>query len=126
MSDLGSYQDFGATPRWRHALTFTFKTGAWNASLTNNYTGGYQDYTNAGLIGPTYPAERRVAAFSTYDTQVVWSPVKTVDIAVGIKNLLKQDPPSSRNDQPFQTGYDPQYGNPLGRVFYLRAKVKFW
>ncbi len=125
-SDLGSYQDFGATPRWRHALTLTFRTGAWNASLTNNYTSGYQDYTNAGLVGPTYPADRRVAASKTYDTQIVWSHKTVVDIALGIKNLLNTDPPSSRNDQPFQTGYDPQYGNPLGRVFYIRAKYKFW
>lgn len=126
VSDLGKYEDFGATPRWRHALTFTFKSGPWNASLTNNYTSGYQDYTNAGLIGPTYPAERHVAATNTYDTQLVWSHNKMIDIAFGIKNLLNTDPSSSRNDQPFQTGYDPQYGNPLGRVFYLRAKYKFW
>jgi iron complex outermembrane receptor protein len=125
ISDLGSYQDFGATPRWRHALTFTLKFGKWNASLTNNYTSGYRDYTNAGNIGPDYPAIRHVDAVNTYDTQVVWSS-KSTDLTFGIKNLFNQDPPSSRNDQPFQTGYDPQYGNPLGRVFYARAKYKFF
>jgi iron complex outermembrane receptor protein len=125
-SDLGSYKDFGATPRWRHALTLTFKGGAWSASLTNNYTSSYQDYTNAGLIGANYPADRRVAATNTYDTQLVWSRARMIDLTFGIRNLFNQDPPSSRNDQPFQTGYDPQYGNPLGRVFYLRAKYKFW
>jgi iron complex outermembrane receptor protein len=49
-----------------------------------------------------------------------------MDLALGVRNLTNQDPPASRNDQGFQTGYDPQYGNPLGRVFYVRAKYKFW
>ncbi|WP_075794892.1 TonB-dependent receptor [Massilia putida] len=126
VSDLGKYKDFGATPRWRHILTFTLKTGPVVLSLTHNYTEGYQDYTNADLIGPDYPAERRVSSNSTFDTQAVWTPIKNVDLALGIKNLTNQEPPSSRNDQGFQTGYDPQYGNPLGRVFYARAKYKFW
>lgn len=125
VSDLGKYEDFGATPRWRHILTFSLKHGAWTASLTHNYTAGYQDYTNADLIGPNYPPIRQVSSSSTFDTQLVWSPIKAVDVAFGIKNLLNQDPPSSRNDQGFQVGYDPQYGNPLGRMFYLRAKYKF-
>jgi iron complex outermembrane receptor protein len=126
VSDLGKYKDFGATPRWRHALTFTLKSGAWTGSLTNNFTDGYEDYTNRELIGPDYPAQRHVAAYSTFDTQILWSPIKTMDIAFGIKNLTNKDPSSSRNDQGFQVGYDYQYGNPLGRVFYLRAKYKFW
>ena len=125
-SDLGRYKDFGATPRWRHILTTSLKAGQWVLSLTHNYTMGYQDYTNAALIGPDYPLDRRVSATSTFDTQVVWTPIKALDLALGIRNLTNQDPSSSRNDQGFQTGYDPQYGNPLGRVFYARAKYKFW
>lgn len=126
VSDLGKYKDFGATPRWRHILTFALRSGPFALSLTNNYTTGYQDYTNVDMIGPDYPANRRVKANSTFDTQLVWTPIKTLDVGFGIRNLTNQDPPSSRNDQGFQTGYDPQYGNPLGRVFYLRAKYKFW
>jgi iron complex outermembrane receptor protein len=126
VSDLGKYKDFGATPRWRHTLTFSLKMAQWALSLTHNYTDGYQDYTNADLIGPNYPAERHVASNSTFDTQVVWTPIKSMDLALGVRNLTNQEPPSSRNDQGFQTGYDPQYGNPLGRVFYVRAKYKFW
>lgn len=26
----------------------------------------------------------------------------------------------------FQVGYDASFTNPLGRVYYLRAKYKFW
>jgi iron complex outermembrane receptor protein len=125
VSDLGRYGDFGATPRWRHILTFVLKSGAWTASLTHNYTAGYQDYTNADLISATYPTVRQVSSNSTFDTQLVWTPIKAMDLSFGIKNLLNRDPSSSRNDQGFQVGYDAQYGNPLGRVFYLRAKYKF-
>ena len=125
VSDLGRYKDFGASPRWRHILTFALKAPKWAVSLTHNYTQSYQDYTNVDLIGPDYPAERRVAATSTFDTQLAWTPIKAVDIAFGIRNLFNREPSSSRNDLGFQTGYDPQYGNPLGRVFYLRARYKF-
>lgn len=125
-SDLGAYKDYGATPRWRHILTFALKAGAWTASLTNNFTEGYEDYTNTDLVGTAnYPAVRHVSSYNTFDTQLVWSPLKTFDLAFGIKNIANRDPSSSRTDQPFQVGYDPQYGNPLGRVYYLRAKYKF-
>jgi iron complex outermembrane recepter protein len=126
VSDLGAYKDFGATPRWRHALTFTYTTAKWNASLTDNYTEGYNDFTDAGSVNTTdYPAVRRVASYTTLDSQFSWTGTKHFTITAGVKNLRNTDPSSSRNNQNFQIGYDPQYGNPIGRVLYLRARYKF-
>lgn len=128
VSDLGVYRDFGPTPRWRHALTGTWKQGPWTASLTHHYTAGYQDYTDPGAVGgPNYPAVRQVDAYSTFDATAGWNGIKGLDVNVGVKNLLNQDPPSTRaaSGSGFQVGYDSTLANPLGRVWYVRLKYKF-
>ena len=126
VSDLGDYKDFGPTPKWRHALTATYGLGAWNGSLTNNYTAGYKDYTNPDAVSATYPEVRNVAAYSTWDAQVGWRGIKNLDVVLGVKNLLDTDPPSSRTEKNFQVGYDAQWTNPLGRAYYLRLKYRFF
>jgi len=127
VSDIGVYKDFGPTPRWRHSLTFAYSTGPWNASLTNNLTSGYQDYVNADAVnGTTYPEVRNVRSYSLWDAQVGWKGVKNLDLVFGIKNLFDTDPPSSRTEVNFQTGYDAQWTNPLGRTYYVKAKYKFF
>ncbi len=40
--------------------------------------------------------------------------------------MFDKDPPRSRTEQNFQTGYDAQFTNPLGRTYYLRLKDKFF
>ncbi|MDO8651049.1 MAG: TonB-dependent receptor [Undibacterium sp.] len=128
VSDLGVYHDFGVSPRWRHALTATFNRNKWNASVTHNYTTSYQDYTDPALSGGTnYPAVRDVSAYSTFDVTLGWTGIKNLDIGLGVKNLFDKDPPSTRaaSGSGFQVGYDSTLANPLGRVFYVRAKYKF-
>lgn len=125
-SDLGRYKDFGPTPRLRASITVALQSGPWAGSITNNYTSGYQDYTNPDAVdGQTYPEIRQVGSYSTWDTQVSWRGIKNLDLTFGIKNLLNTDPPSSRTEANFQTGYDASFTNPLGRTYYLRARYKF-
>jgi len=127
VNDIGDYKDFGPTPRWRHALTFAYSQGPWNASLTNNYTSGYKDYTDPAAVNTTtYPEVRNVSAYSTWDAQLGWKGMKNLDVVFGVKNLLDTDPPSSRTGVNFQVGYDAQWTNPLGRAYYLRLKYKFF
>ena len=128
VSDLGVYRDFGPTPRWRHILTASYNRAAWNASLTHNYTAGYQDYTDPASVGsPDYPEVRRVSSFSTFDATLSWTGIKNLDVGIGVKNLLNTDPPSTRasSGSGFQVGYDSTLATPIGRTVYLRAKYKF-
>ena len=127
VSDNGDYQDFGPVPRYRHSLTFSYGRGPWNASLTHNYTAGYKDFVNQGSLGNVnYPADRQVAAYETLDAQIGWMGLKNLQLVAGVKNLFDRDPPSSRTEANFQTGYDAQFTNPLGRTYYLRARYKFF
>lgn len=126
-SDLGKFKDFGATPRWRHSLSGSWSTGMFDAVLTNNYTHSYDDYTDPAAVNTTdYPAQRTVKAYVTWDAQFGIKPTKSLTLTAGIKNLLDQDPPSSRNSLNFQTGYDATYANPVGRQFYGRINYKFF
>ena len=114
-------------PRYRHALTFTYGRGPWNASLTHNYTAGYKDFVNQASLGNVnYPADRQVAAYETLDAQIGWMGLKNLQLVAGVKNLFDRDPPSSRTEANFQTGYDASFTNPLGRTYYLRARYKFF
>ncbi|WP_167086452.1 TonB-dependent receptor plug domain-containing protein [Massilia frigida] len=125
VSDLGSFKDFGPTPKFRHMLSMTYGIGQWNASVTHNYTKGYEDYTDPSLISATYPLVRKVDAYSTFDATLGWKPMKNVSMTFGIKNIADEDPPSSRNGANFQVGYDATFTNPLGRTFYARLNYKF-
>jgi len=127
VSDLGSYQDFGPAPRFRYVLTGTYNRGSWNASLTQNYTSKYNDYTDQSLVGTTnYPANRDVAAYKTWDATLGYRGFKNLELVGGIKNMFNTDPSASRTSVNFQTGYDAQFSNPLGRMLYIKAKYKFF
>ena len=126
VSDLGVYKDFGVMPRWRHMLTFSLKQGNWTETLTQSYTSGYEDYTNAGNLGTTnYPDSRRVSSNSIWGASVVWKESKNLEFLAGVKNLLNTPPPVSRIDTAFQVGYDAALASPLGRQFRLMAKYTF-
>ena len=127
VSDVGRYKDFGPTPRYRQALTLSYGNGPWAGSVTNNYTSAYEDYTNPDSVnGTTYPATRQVAAYTTWDGQISWKGIKNLNLVLGVKNLLDTNPPASRTETNFQTGYDASFTNPLGRAYYVRAGYKFF
>ncbi|MBB5205694.1 iron complex outermembrane receptor protein [Inhella inkyongensis] len=124
-SDLGKFKDFGSAPRYRHAATLQWNMGKIGASLTNNYTAAYEDYTDSTLVGADYPLVRKVKANVTWDMQLTGEVMKGLGLTFGVKNLLDKDPPASRNSLYFQVGFDPTYGNPIGRQYYLNAKYSF-
>lgn len=126
VSDLGKFKDFGAAPRWRHALTGSWSAGMFDVSVTNTYTHSYEDYTDPSVDDPSYPLVRKVGSYSIWDLRVGVRPTKALTLTAGIKNLLDKEPPSSRNSLYFQTGYDPTYTNPIGRQFYGRVTYKFF
>lgn len=87
-----------------------------------------------GRIGVTYvddyrsATDVRIAAWTTVDAQVRWSPsgrfgLDGVDVALSAQNLFDEDPPFYDNPQGF--GFDPANATPLGRVVSLQL-TKRW
>jgi iron complex outermembrane receptor protein len=118
--NVGRYADASPVFRWRHNATLTWSRGPWGASLTNRYMSGY---TDQNAVEPQF--------FNQVDTYSVWSlsasytGVKNVDLTLGVRNLLDQEPPFTNQSTTFQQGYDPRYTDPLGRTWYARITYKF-
>jgi iron complex outermembrane receptor protein len=113
-SNVGKFTaDNGAVARWRHTLAFNWNKGPWGATFTQNFVQGYRDQGNA----------RDVGNVETYDMQGTWSGIKNLQLVFGVRNVFDRDPPASAQDQTFQIGYDPRYGDPYGRVYY--GKINF-
>ena len=111
--------DNGAISRWRHVLSAAWTSGVWSASVSQNFVLGYRDDTT----GATAP--RRVGSVETYDAQGIWTGFKGLTVVLGVKNMFDRDPPASRQGQSFQVGYDPRYGDAIGRVFYGKIAYAF-
>jgi iron complex outermembrane receptor protein len=107
--------DNGAITRWRHYVTLNWRSGAWGATLGQNFALGYRDSSET----------RRVGSYETYDLQGTWDGWKGLGVVAGIRNVLDRDPPASDQGQTFQTGYDPRYTDAHGRTFYLNLKYAF-
>jgi len=135
VSDVGVYRDYGPVPRYRHAVSLVFARGVWGASITNNFSASYKDFTDPNAIctdikncpvSGLYPESREVSSFSTWDLAGSWKGIKGLTVGLGIKNVFDEAAPASRAIANFQTGYDAQYGNPYGRTYYARATYKFF
>jgi iron complex outermembrane receptor protein len=115
-NNLGVFTaDNGAVPMWRHLLSLDWSRGPWSATLTQNVVASYTDASG----------DRQVGSVETYDLVGQWAGFKGLQLTLGIKNLFDRDPPASNQGQTFQVGYDPRYGDPMGRTFFGRISYLF-
>src|SRR5574337_83563 len=68
---------------------------------------------------------RQVSPYQLWDAQLGWSGFANWMLVVGIKNLFDRGPPFSNQTDFFQSGYDPRYADPRGRVFYARVGYRW-
>ena len=110
----------GAVPRWRHYATLNWTLGPWGATLAQNFSGSYIDVYPNPAGDP-----RSVGAYELWNLQGTYSGLRNVTLTAGIKNLFDRAPPFSNQDGWMQTGYNPLYSDPLGRVFYASVRYAF-
>lgn len=111
---------YNGTTRWRHNVSLRWTQGAWSATLSERYTGAYQDQN---LVAEQY--RNKVAANSIWALTGSYTGLKNVQLAAGIKNLLNANPPFSNQAPNTQSGYDPRYADPVGRALFMRATYKY-
>ncbi|MES2126593.1 MAG: TonB-dependent receptor, partial [Pseudomonadota bacterium] len=111
---------YNGTTRWRHNAAVRWTDGPWTATLSQRYSGGYEDQN---MVADQY--KQRVKAYSVWTLSASYSGFKKLTLSGGIKNLLNTDPPFSNQTPNTQTGYDPRFADPVGRALYLRATYKF-
>ena len=115
--NVGAFEGTGVIARWKHVLSGTWNLGPYRASLVNRFTSGYNDYDT--------DTHSRVASYALWDISGGYTFNKTVDLDVGVKNMFDRNPPFSNQAYNFQSGYDPRYGDPMGRTFFARATYHF-
>ncbi|GAA5184983.1 TonB-dependent receptor [Niveibacterium umoris] len=116
IQNVGKYtDDNGAISQYRHTLALTWDFQDWSATVAQNFVLGYRDQGD----------ERDVSDISTFDLQGSWKGMKGLTLTAGMRNIFDQNPPQSVQGRTFQVGYDPQYADPRGRSYYLRAGYTF-
>lgn len=113
----------GALPRWKHYASLTWSYGSWGATIAQNFTQGYTEPPPPPPFDGLGP--RRVGSYDMWDVQGTCDCFKNTSIALGIKNVFDRAPPFSNQTAYAQVGYNPQYSDPLGRVFYARVTIAF-
>jgi iron complex outermembrane recepter protein len=112
---LGPNGNGGVVPNYRDVTTLVWDYSSWEGVVIRNFQGNYVDLPST-LTGST----GIVGAYETYDLQGSYLGIKNLRLSLGIKNMFNRPPPYSNSggQASFQSGYDPSYGNPLGRLVY--------
>jgi len=111
----------GVILRWKHRLSATWGTEAWNFTLAQNFYKGYRTGDRAVDGEPNYVPDQ-----STFDANVAFTGIKNVKIALGVKNLTDKNPPIFVPvSNQFQAGYDVTQYDARARFVYLTANYRF-
>ena len=98
--------------------------GHFRAQATWNHTSGY-----AIAATNSVPVQTHVGAFDTvdlffkYDVPATSAWLRDLSITLNVKNVLDQDPPILRRNQPNENGF--ANGFTLGRMFIFGVSKKF-
>ena len=114
--DLANTSTGGVIPRLKSYLAVDWTGGPWSVTFDQNFQKGYHDEPSNATGVP-----RDVRDYVTYDAQTTYTPIKSVRFTLGVRNLFNTDPPYSNIGAVFQSGYDPEYGDPRGRFVYGRV-----
>ncbi len=117
--NAGVYVGAGPIFKWTHNLSLNWSQGSIAAGLAAHYKSDYVDYA------PEDNGNPRVSAYTTWDSYVSWTPMKSVSLTLGVRNMFDATPPLSYQEETFQAGYDPRYTDPVGRAYYLRGTFTF-
>jgi iron complex outermembrane receptor protein len=109
---VGKYGLFGPVVEWKHYVRGDWERGPWSAGLGYRYQSGYEDSDGS----------RQVGSYGLWDFSMAYRDIKNLTLRFGIDNLLDTDPPFTRSTDYFHMGYDPTYGNPLGRTYRVSAQ----
>jgi len=120
---LGTFKDDKAVQRWRHKLNLDWDYGAVGMTLTHAYLSGYRDQNVEGLAAPEYN-NRDVKSYSLFDLTGSYKVSAALRLRAGVLNLLDTAPPFTNQSRYFQVTWDPTYGDPRGRSFFVSMKYQ--
>lgn len=117
---VGKFSNDQVVQRWRHLATVNYDNGPWAATLSQTFYLGYKDQNPLPNGQP-----RRVGSYELWDLTGSWAFSKELKFRLGIKNLMDRNPPVSNQIYSFLAGYDPNYTDPRGRLFFASMAYSF-
>jgi iron complex outermembrane receptor protein len=121
---LGRFRDDKAVQRWRQKANVDWDIGGFGLTLANTFLSGYRDQNVDGLAAPEWN-NRDVKAYSLWDVTGSYKFSKDLRVRVGVLNLLDTAPPFTNQSRYFQVTWDPTYGDPRGRSYYVNLQYSF-
>jgi iron complex outermembrane receptor protein len=115
---LGKFRDDKAVQRWRHKLNVDWDFGDVGLTLGNTYLSGYRDQNVDGLSAPEW-SNRDVKAYSLWDLTGSYRLNQHLRLRAGVLNLFNTAPPFTNQSRYFQVTWDPTYGDPRGRSYFI-------
>ncbi|WP_158080826.1 TonB-dependent receptor [Pelomonas sp. KK5] len=114
--NVGVYSGSGPVFRWQHNLAVNWTKDIFSAGAVVHYKSGYLDFN------PT----NTVSAFTTTDLFVGYSPVKALNLVLGVRNAFDKAPPFTNQAALFQAGgWDSRFADATGRSYYVRGTFNF-
>lgn len=117
---VGRFSNDQVVQRWRHLAALNYDLGPWAATLSQTYYLGYRDQNPLPNGQP-----RRVGSYELWDFTTSYKPFKAIKIRLGVKNVLDRNPPVSNQIYSFLAGYDPNYTDSRGRLFFGSVSYSF-
>ena len=115
IQNVGIWEGAGPVFRWQHNAIIDWSLDPFSLGLAVHYKSGYVD------INPDY----KVSAYTTMDLYGSYAMSKGFTFTAGVRNLTDSKAPFTYQTQQFQTGYDPRFADPTGRVYYGRVTYSF-
>jgi iron complex outermembrane receptor protein len=119
----------GAIPRWRHYASIDWNSGAWGATLAQNFQHGYDEVDLRTCPSNTPSSDctgkRRVGSLEVYDLQARYGGWRNVSLSLGVRNVFDRAPPRAFAPMTFQIGYDASYADIRGRSWYGSLRYTF-
>ncbi|MFI3247382.1 MAG: TonB-dependent receptor [Ferrimonas sp.] len=137
ITSMGQFGDNNAvTFRLIGQANLGFEHGDFYHNLTANYRSGYRDQlqtvdacsvTEVDAFGDCVAVQLQVPSYVKFDLQSKYNVTDNWDVAVGINNLLDEEPALSLRSggAGHQVGYDPRYTDSYGRTFYVQSSMTF-
>lgn len=113
---IAQYNGTYSQPRWRAAWDFALAQAAWEYSLGGYMVGGYD---GLGRV-------EQVASFHIWNTGVSYKGIKNLTVGLQVNNLFDQGPRFNDESSGGNAGYNPQFGDPMGRFFKVTLGYKFF
>ena len=122
---VGKWNSRDLFVRWKHQARFTYTSGPWSGTVSQNFTAGYKDEVPVGVVPPGFDPD--VKSYTVYNVSATYTGFSNTTLTLGVKNLFDRDPPFTAHNLDFAAGagWDPRVADPRGRAFTARISYTF-